>query len=86
MPTLKVLVNNKGQVVGTARLDIVQSGKDAPQSISLVARPGQQVVEMDIDEKTIYLEPKAFHAEVQKKYNRLYKRSTGKQAQKKSGE
>lgn len=85
MPILKVLINEKGEVVGTAQTDIGSSaigavrsnvgGSDtgAPQTVTLVARQGQRVVEINVDDKTVALEPEALHAAVKAKYGEAIK-------------
>jgi hypothetical protein len=73
MATLKVLLNEKGKVVGTARPQTAASGPGAPQSATLVARPGQRVIDLDVDEKVASLDPGALHAAIDAKYARTGK-------------
>lgn len=74
MPILKVLVNEKGDVVGTARPDVVGSGTAAPQHVTLVARPGQRLVEVNVDDKDASLEPAALHAAIKARHLRTPKK------------
>lgn len=89
MPILKVLINEKGEVVGTARPDagsavatarpdVGGQGAGAPQSVTLVARQGQRVIELNIDDKMASLEPEALHAAVKAKYGETTKTKTSK--------
>jgi hypothetical protein len=64
MPVLKVLINAKGEVVGTARTDVGGSGIGAPQRATVVARPGQQLVEVTVSHKVANLDPGALHAAI----------------------
>jgi len=66
MAVLKVLLNEKGKVVGTARPHIVAGGPGAPQSATLVARRGQRLIDVEVDEKIASLEPEALHAALSK--------------------
>lgn len=66
MPILKVLINEKGEVLGTAHMDVSISGTDAPQSATLVAQKGQRLVEIEVDDKMVSLDPAALHAAVQR--------------------
>jgi ribosomal protein L16/L10AE len=90
MPILKVLINEKGEVVGTSRPDVGGStvgadrpdvggsGMGAPQSVTLVARQGQRVIEINVDDKMASLEPEALHAAVKAKYGEAIKTKPGK--------
>jgi hypothetical protein len=64
MPVFKVLTNAKGDVLGTARVDIGASGPGAPQQATLVARPGQRLVEVNVDDKLARLDAAALHAAI----------------------
>jgi ribosomal protein L16/L10AE len=64
MPILKVLINNKGEVVGTARTDRAGSGTGAPQSATMVARPDQRLIEVAVEDKVASLDPAALHATI----------------------
>jgi hypothetical protein len=60
MAILHVLVGSKGEVLGTWQPS-ESPGKDAPQRVMLVAGPGQQVVQVKIDDKLMRLDPDALH-------------------------
>lgn len=62
MPLLKVLINKRGEVVGTARADAVATGNGAPMHTNLVARADQRIVEVSVDDRLTRLEPAALHA------------------------
>ena len=64
MPILKVLINNKGEVVGTARTDGEGSGTGAPQRATMVARPDQRLIEVAVEDKVASLDPGALHATI----------------------
>lgn len=66
MPILKVLLNEKGKIAGTARLDVAPSGTGAPQSATLVARAGERTIEVEVDEKTVSSDPEELHGVVGK--------------------
>jgi hypothetical protein len=66
MPMMKVLLNERGKVAGTARLDVAPSGAGAPQSATLVARAGERAVEVEVDELTISIDPEELHGAVAK--------------------
>ena len=70
MPIVKVLVNQKGEVIGTARTEVKPTGTDAPERATIVARPGQRVVEVNIDEKEVNLDPAKLHATLKAKHIR----------------
>lgn len=74
MPILKVLINEKGDVVGTARPGVVGSGAAGPQHVTLVARPGQRLVEINVDDADASLEPAALHAAIKAKHLRAPKK------------
>jgi hypothetical protein len=64
MPTLQVLVDDNGDVLGTAQLDASSAGPDAPQTSSMVAREGQRVVEVTVGDDVATLEAGALHAAI----------------------
>ena len=64
MPILKVLLNEKGKVAGTARLDVAPSGPGAPQGAMLVARRGERAVEVEVDDQTVSMHPEELHGVV----------------------
>jgi len=68
MPILTVLVNAQGDVVGTAQTAIQGRGTDVPGRASLVSRPGQQVMEIVVDEEVLNLDPSALHEFIKAKY------------------
>ena len=78
MSILKVLINKKGEVVGTARTDAGTSGTAAPQIVTLVARPGQRLIEIDVDDKTASLAPDALHAAIKAKHIKAIKGKSAK--------
>jgi hypothetical protein len=78
MPLLKVLINKKGDVVGTARADAVASGTDAPMHANLVARADQRIVEVSVDDRMTRLDPAALHATLKAQYLSAEKRRSSK--------
>jgi len=68
MRTLKVLLNEKGEVVGTAQPDARGRGTHVPGQIMLMARPGQRVMEVAVDDDMVSLEPSALHEAIRAKY------------------
>lgn len=80
MAILKVLLNQKGQVVGTARTGIAISGPNAPHTASVVARTGQRLVEVDISDTMDALEPAALHAAVKTRYVKPAKKGRTRKA------
>jgi hypothetical protein len=66
MPFLTVLANDQGEVIGTATRQIQGGGP----SMSVVARPGQQVMEIEVGEEVLGLEPSALHEFIQRNYLR----------------
>jgi hypothetical protein len=68
MPILAVLTNDQGDIVGTAQTEIQGRGTDVPGRVSLVARPGQQVMEIAVDEEVLNLDPSALHEFIKAKY------------------
>ena len=70
MPVLKVLINKKGDVVGTMRTDATVTGKGSPELVNLVARPGQRIIEVNVDDKVARLDPAALHAAIKAQHLR----------------
>jgi len=86
MPILKVLINEEGEVVGTAQPDVGGSGAAAPQSVTLVAGQGQRVIEINVDDTVVSLEPAALHAAVIREYKELIKTKPSDATEPKTGE
>jgi len=62
MPVLQVLIDENGDVLGTARVDIpVDAGSGAPVRASIVAGAGQRVVQVTVDDEVASYEPEALH-------------------------
>src|ERR1700751_3963765 len=70
MRVLRVIVNDKGDVVGTAQVEVQGRGANVPGLVALVARPGQQVMEVTVDDEVANLDPSAFHEAIKAKYLR----------------
>jgi hypothetical protein len=70
MPFLTVLANDQGEVIGTATTQIQGRGPDMPGRMSVVARPGQQVIEIEVGEEVLSLEPSALHEFIKRNYLR----------------
>jgi hypothetical protein len=68
MPILKVLLNEKGEVVGTVRTDTSGSGTDPPKYATLVARPGQRLIEINVDDKTASIDSNTLHKLIREKH------------------
>jgi hypothetical protein len=64
MPILKVLIDEQDEVIGTAQADAGASGPGAPAGVSLIARPGQRVIEVTVDEAVARLDPERLHARI----------------------
>ena len=64
MPILKVLINDKGEVVGTARTDVGGSGTAAPDRVTISVRSDQRLIEVEVEDKVAYLDPAALHAAI----------------------
>jgi hypothetical protein len=60
MPKLHILVDEKGDVLGTLRAEEAGGGLGAP-SAGFRARPGQRLVEVHVDESVAGLEPAELH-------------------------
>lgn len=68
MPILKVLLNQKGEVVGTADPAVAATGTAAPTSVTVVPRPGQRLIEVNVDESVAALDPAKLHVALKSKY------------------
>jgi hypothetical protein len=71
MPVLlTVLANEQGEVVGTAATQIQGQGTGLPGRVSLVPRPGQQVIEIEVGEEVLNLAPPELHEFIKANYLR----------------
>jgi hypothetical protein len=70
MPFLTVLANDQGEVIGTATTQIQGRGPNMPGRMSVVARPGQEVIEIEVGEEVLSLEPSALHEFIKRNYLR----------------
>jgi hypothetical protein len=61
MPFLTVLTNDQGDVLGTAAAEIPGRGSGLPGQVRVVARPGQQVIRIEVDDNVLNLDPPALH-------------------------
>jgi hypothetical protein len=66
MPALKVLLDAKGKIVGTAEVDARPNG-DGPQA-TLVAGKGQRLVEVTVPTEVARLDATALHKAVAAKH------------------
>ena len=64
MPALKVLLNENGDIVGTAHAAAPASGKSGPDHVTIVGRPSQRLVEITVDDKTAALDAEELHREI----------------------
>ncbi len=62
MKVLKILVNDRNEVVGTARVDAAATGDAPPAQATMVARKGQRVIEVTVDDETDQLDAARLHA------------------------
>jgi hypothetical protein len=59
---LKVLIDENGDVLGTAKVDMTDvTGSGAPVSVSMVAGPGQRIMEVTVDDEVASYDPEALH-------------------------
>jgi hypothetical protein len=65
MAIMHVLLDEKGTILGTALAQA--SGKGAPSSSGFLARKGQRVVQVTIDDKVASLDAAALHKTVKTK-------------------
>ena len=68
MAILKVLLSDKGNVVGTARTDVASSGSHGPKQATPVARAGQRVIEVTVDDAMMHLKPAELHAAIKARH------------------
>lgn len=68
MAVLNVLINAKGEVLGTTR-DDDSAAKDAPRA-TLVAGKGQRVVTLTVEDKALRSEPATLHKLLKKEHAR----------------
>jgi hypothetical protein len=68
MPILRVLTNEKGEVVGTAQTDVPAHGSRVPGSVAVVPRPGQRIIEVTVDESVAGLEPSVLHEYIKRHF------------------
>jgi hypothetical protein len=61
MPVLKILLNQDGEVIGSAQADAAAFGSGGPQFATMVAGEGQRIVEVTVDEADSNLDPEALH-------------------------
>jgi hypothetical protein len=61
MHLLTVLVNDQGDVVGTSTSDTEGQGTGLPGQASLVARPGQHVIQVEVGDEILNLDAPALH-------------------------
>ncbi len=69
MPKLSVLVGAQDEVLGTFR-ESTNSGVGAPAKVGFQVGPGQQVIEVEIDDATAQLDPEALHNKIKADYLR----------------
>jgi hypothetical protein len=71
MPVLlTVLANDQGEVVGTAATQIPGQGTGLPGRVSLVPRADQQVIEIEVGEEVLNLDPPELHEFIKTNYLR----------------
>jgi hypothetical protein len=61
MPFLTVLSNEQWDVIGTARTQMEGHGTGPPGRTSVVARPGQRVIEIEVGDDVLNLDPSTLH-------------------------
>jgi hypothetical protein len=61
MPVLKVLLNEEGDVIGSAHANSPSQGSYGPQFATMVARPNQRIVEITVDDAVANLDPETLH-------------------------
>jgi len=62
MPRLHVIVDEKGEVLGTCRVE--DKGAGLAPDISLHVQPGQRLVDIDVTESTVALETEELHKKI----------------------
>ena len=65
MPVVKVLLDSKGKILGTAH-DVAKPADDAPSAV-LMAGPGQQVVEVNLSAAEARMDAKGLHTALARK-------------------
>jgi hypothetical protein len=68
MPFLTVLANNQGDVLGSAMMEVPARGSGFPGQVSVVARPGQQVILIEVDDDVLTLAPAELHEFIRVNY------------------
>lgn len=68
MPVLQVLIDEHGNIVGTAHAHANGSGAGHPDRVTLVARPGQRLEQVTVEDADASLAPDALHARIKSKY------------------
>ena len=63
MATIQVLLDEAGTILGTAQLG-ASSGRDRPAQMGLASRPGQRIVEVDVEDANS-LDAESLHAALQ---------------------
>ncbi len=66
MPVLQVIIDESGEIVGTAQ--VTTGGTGGPERLSVVAGPGQRVIDVNIADELTGLEPAALHAAIKKEH------------------
>ncbi|MFI2239946.1 hypothetical protein [Streptomyces chrestomyceticus] len=61
MATVQVLLDESGAILGTTQGPDSVSGESAPAQVSLVAGPGQQVVEVEVADAVLEGAPAELH-------------------------
>jgi hypothetical protein len=63
-----VVVNDQNDVLGTLVVDARRSGTGAPESFGIQTRPGERIVEIEVDDATSTLAPAELHAVIAKQH------------------
>jgi hypothetical protein len=64
MAVLQVVVNENNEVLGTLMVDVPAKGEGAPARFGALARPGQRVLQVTVDDSLLELQPDALHAAI----------------------
>ena len=64
MPKFHVLVDQHGNVLGTLLAEAKVTGSAPPKSFGFRPRPGQRMLEIEVDEKVASLEPTELHKRI----------------------
>jgi hypothetical protein len=70
MPVLTVLTNSQGDVLGSVRTDVAGQGPGLPGQARVVARPGQRLIQIEVDDDVLKLDPSALHEFIKANYLR----------------